>query len=159
MDALAAIVAAAGDRPLGGDRAWTGSLRDGYLARTSHYCRPILDVVVTRDTVSSDAQKGLAMVPDYQALAEWDALEKRRLGTCRALIGRSRIMDGSVKPSLLVGCEIDAVPLFAGGRNDRDGREHDQHDNGKRFRIVRFAARERERVLREAAFDLRGAGG
>jgi len=38
----------------------------------------VLDVVVTRDVVSSDAAKGLAGVPDHQALAAWDALEARR---------------------------------------------------------------------------------
>jgi acetolactate synthase-1/2/3 large subunit len=38
----------------------------------------VLDIVVTRDAVSSDAEKGLAVVPDYQALAEWDRLERER---------------------------------------------------------------------------------
>ena len=38
----------------------------------------VIDVIVSRDAVSSDAQKGLAEVPDYQALSEWDALERGR---------------------------------------------------------------------------------
>ena len=41
----------------------------------------VLDVIVTRDAVSSDATKGLAVVPDYQALAAWDVLERERHGT------------------------------------------------------------------------------
>jgi len=38
----------------------------------------VLDVIVTRDAVSSDGTKGLAIVPDYQALTDWDILEQRR---------------------------------------------------------------------------------
>ena len=38
----------------------------------------LLDVVVTRDAVSSDAGKGLGWVPDRQALTAWDDAEKRR---------------------------------------------------------------------------------
>jgi acetolactate synthase-1/2/3 large subunit len=40
----------------------------------------VLDVIVSRDAMSSDASKGLATVPDYQALVDWDALERRRRG-------------------------------------------------------------------------------
>jgi acetolactate synthase-1/2/3 large subunit len=38
----------------------------------------VIDVVVTRDAVSSDGSKGLAIVPDYQALADWDTAEQKR---------------------------------------------------------------------------------
>ena len=38
----------------------------------------LLDVVVTRDALSSDAGKGLGWVPDYQALTAWDDAEKER---------------------------------------------------------------------------------
>ena len=38
----------------------------------------LLDVVVTRDAVSSDAGKGLGWVPDRQALTAWDEAEQRR---------------------------------------------------------------------------------
>ena len=38
----------------------------------------LLDVVVTRDALSSDAGKGLGWVPDYQALTAWDDAEKAR---------------------------------------------------------------------------------
>jgi hypothetical protein len=35
---------------------------------------------VTRDAASSDAGKGLAIVPDFQALTAWDTLERERRG-------------------------------------------------------------------------------
>ncbi len=38
----------------------------------------LLDVVVTRDAVSSDAGKGLGWVPDRQALTAWDDAEQER---------------------------------------------------------------------------------
>jgi acetolactate synthase-1/2/3 large subunit len=38
----------------------------------------LLDVVVTRDAVSPDGVSGLPVVPDTQALAAWDDLEKAR---------------------------------------------------------------------------------
>jgi len=38
----------------------------------------VIDVVTSQDAVSSDAQKGLGFVPDYQALMAWDEAERRR---------------------------------------------------------------------------------
>jgi thiamine pyrophosphate-dependent acetolactate synthase large subunit-like protein len=38
----------------------------------------LIDVVLTQDAVSSDADKGLGFVPDYQALTAWDDAERRR---------------------------------------------------------------------------------
>jgi acetolactate synthase-1/2/3 large subunit len=38
----------------------------------------VIDVVTSRDAVSSDAQKGLGFVPDYQALTAWDDAERKR---------------------------------------------------------------------------------
>ncbi len=38
----------------------------------------VIDVVTSQQAVSSDAQKGLGFVPDYQALTAWDAAERRR---------------------------------------------------------------------------------
>ncbi len=38
----------------------------------------LLDVVVTRNALSSDAGKGLGWVPDYQALTSWDDAERAR---------------------------------------------------------------------------------
>ena len=39
----------------------------------------VIDVVTSRD-VSSDATKGLSVVPDYQPLSAWDDAERRRRG-------------------------------------------------------------------------------
>ncbi len=38
----------------------------------------VIDVVTSQGAVSSDAQKGLGFVPDYQALTAWDDAERRR---------------------------------------------------------------------------------
>lgn len=38
----------------------------------------VIDVVTSREAVSSDAKKGLGFVPDYQALTAWDDAERRR---------------------------------------------------------------------------------
>jgi acetolactate synthase-1/2/3 large subunit len=38
----------------------------------------LIDVVTSQDAVSSDAQKGLGFVPDYQALTVWDEAEQKR---------------------------------------------------------------------------------
>ncbi len=38
----------------------------------------VIDVVTSQDAVSSDAQKGLGFVPDYQALLAWDDAERKR---------------------------------------------------------------------------------
>lgn len=38
----------------------------------------VVDVVTSREAVSSDAQKGLGFVPDYQALTAWDDAERKR---------------------------------------------------------------------------------
>lgn len=40
----------------------------------------LIDVVTSQNAVSSDAQKGLGFVPDYQALTAWDEAERRRRG-------------------------------------------------------------------------------
>jgi len=52
-------------------------LRDA-LARAFANAPALVDVVVTRDTVSSDLEKGLSIVPDYQALTAWDNAERER---------------------------------------------------------------------------------
>ena len=38
----------------------------------------LVDVVTSQPAVSSDAQKGLGFVPDYQALTAWDEAERKR---------------------------------------------------------------------------------
>jgi acetolactate synthase-1/2/3 large subunit len=40
----------------------------------------LLDIVVTPEAVSSDAETGLAWVPDLQPLAAWDKAERRWRG-------------------------------------------------------------------------------
>ena len=39
----------------------------------------LVDVVVTRHAASTDLDKGLSIVPDYQPLSAWDAAERKRL--------------------------------------------------------------------------------
>lgn len=48
------------------------------LARCLANAPALLDVIVTREVVSSDFQKGLSVVPDYQALSAWDQAERER---------------------------------------------------------------------------------
>jgi acetolactate synthase-1/2/3 large subunit len=50
------------------------------LERAPANAPALLDVLVTREAVSSDAQKGLSTVPDYQALTTWDEAERQRQG-------------------------------------------------------------------------------
>ena len=38
----------------------------------------LIDVVTSQHAVSSDAQKGLGFVPDFQALTAWDDAERQR---------------------------------------------------------------------------------
>jgi acetolactate synthase-1/2/3 large subunit len=38
----------------------------------------LVDVVTSQTVISSDAQKGLGFVPDYQALTAWDEAERKR---------------------------------------------------------------------------------
>lgn len=48
------------------------------LARALAHAPALVDVVTSQSVVSSDAQKGLGFVPDYQALTAWDEAEQRR---------------------------------------------------------------------------------
>lgn len=41
----------------------------------------VIDVVTSQEAVSSDAQKGLGFVPDYQPLTAWDDAERKRRET------------------------------------------------------------------------------
>ncbi|HEX6137884.1 MAG TPA: thiamine pyrophosphate-binding protein [Casimicrobiaceae bacterium] len=51
---------------------------DGAFERAFAHAPALLDVVVTRDTLSSDLEKGLSLVPDYQPLTAWDNAERER---------------------------------------------------------------------------------
>ncbi|MDH4059839.1 MAG: thiamine pyrophosphate-binding protein [Aquincola sp.] len=50
-----------------------GAIRDAFANAPA-----LIDVVTTRDAMSSDAGKGLGWVPDRQALTAWDAAEQAR---------------------------------------------------------------------------------
>lgn len=48
------------------------------LRRALENAPAVIDVVTSQDAVSSDAVKGLGIVPDYQALMAWDDAERAR---------------------------------------------------------------------------------
>jgi len=48
------------------------------LRRALENAPALVDVLVSQQVVSSDAQKGLGFVPDYQPLTPWDEAEQRR---------------------------------------------------------------------------------
>ncbi len=50
------------------------------LCRAFANAPAVVDVVLTRDAVSSDFEKGLSLVPDLQALTAWDLAERKRRG-------------------------------------------------------------------------------
>lgn len=51
----------------------------GAIERALAHAPALIDVVTTRDAMSSDAGKGLGWVPDRQALTAWDEAEQARL--------------------------------------------------------------------------------
>jgi acetolactate synthase-1/2/3 large subunit len=63
-----------------GERVTDPAELEGALQRALANAPAVLDVVVTRDAVSSDSGKGLGFVPAYQALDAWDVAERRRRG-------------------------------------------------------------------------------
>jgi acetolactate synthase-1/2/3 large subunit len=48
------------------------------LQRALQNAPALVDVVTSQTVLSSDAQKGLGFVPDYQALTAWDEAERKR---------------------------------------------------------------------------------
>jgi acetolactate synthase-1/2/3 large subunit len=50
----------------------------GALKRALANAPALIDVVTSQTVLSSDAQKGLGFVPDYQALFAWDEAEQKR---------------------------------------------------------------------------------
>lgn len=50
----------------------------GALRRAIDNAPALVDVVTSQAVISSDAQKGLGYVPDYQALTAWDDAERKR---------------------------------------------------------------------------------
>jgi len=63
---------------LHGERVTDPARLDGALVDAFAKAPALLDVVVTRDALSSDAGKGLGWVPTYQALTAWDEAERAR---------------------------------------------------------------------------------
>ena len=63
---------------LHGERVTDPARLKGALEEAFAKAPALLDVVVTRDALSSDAGKGLGWVPDRQALTAWDEAEQAR---------------------------------------------------------------------------------
>ncbi|HJZ30382.1 MAG TPA: thiamine pyrophosphate-binding protein [Hyphomicrobiaceae bacterium] len=53
----------------------------GALERALKNAPALVDVVTSQTVISSDAQKGLGFVPDFQALTVWDEAERKRRQT------------------------------------------------------------------------------
>jgi acetolactate synthase-1/2/3 large subunit len=61
-----------------GERVDDPAALAGAIRRALDNAPAVIDVITSRDAVSSDARKGLGFVPDYQALTAWDEAERRR---------------------------------------------------------------------------------
>ncbi|HZD91476.1 MAG TPA: thiamine pyrophosphate-dependent enzyme, partial [Pseudolabrys sp.] len=63
---------------LHGERVETADDLVPALQRALQNAPALIDVVTSQTVISSDAQKGLGFVPDYQALTAWDEAEQKR---------------------------------------------------------------------------------
>jgi acyl-CoA synthetase (AMP-forming)/AMP-acid ligase II len=63
-----------------GERVERAQDLQGALRRALANAPALVDVVTSQSVISSDAQKGLGFVPDFQALTAWDNAERRRRG-------------------------------------------------------------------------------
>ena len=63
-----------------GERVEHADDLNGAITRALEKAPAVVDVVTSRDAPSSDANKGLGFVPNYQPLAAWDDAEQRRRG-------------------------------------------------------------------------------
>ncbi|HTR14342.1 MAG TPA: thiamine pyrophosphate-binding protein [Roseiarcus sp.] len=61
-----------------GERVERAEQLPGALRRALDNAPALIDVVTSQTVVSSDAQKGLGFVPDFQALTAWDEAERKR---------------------------------------------------------------------------------
>ncbi|EWY40764.1 acetolactate synthase [Skermanella stibiiresistens SB22] len=77
---------AAMGRALGafGERVENADDLPSALRRALENAPAVLDVVTSQSVASSDANKGLGFVPDYQPLTAWDDAERKRRGTAGA---------------------------------------------------------------------------
>jgi acetolactate synthase-1/2/3 large subunit len=65
---------------LHGERVEKAEELAGALKRALANAPALVDVVTSQTVLSSDAQKGLGFVPDFQALFAWDEAEQKRRG-------------------------------------------------------------------------------
>lgn len=63
-----------------GERVEDPAELEAAIRRALAHAPAVIDVVTSQDAVSSDAEKGLGFVPDYQALTAWDDAERKRRG-------------------------------------------------------------------------------
>lgn len=63
-----------------GERVEKPEQLKGALQRALQNAPALIDVVTSQTVMSSDAQKGLGFVPDFQALTAWDEAERKRRG-------------------------------------------------------------------------------
>ena len=61
-----------------GERVERASDLSAALQRALKSAPALIDVVTSQSVLSSDAQKGLGFVPDFQALTTWDEAERKR---------------------------------------------------------------------------------
>jgi acetolactate synthase I/II/III large subunit len=61
-----------------GERVEKPSELEGALRRALKNAPALVDVVTSQSVLSTDAQKGLGFVPDFQALTAWDDAERKR---------------------------------------------------------------------------------
>ena len=61
-----------------GERVEKPSELEGALHRALKNAPALVDVVTSQSVLSTDAQKGLGFVPDFQALTAWDDAERKR---------------------------------------------------------------------------------
>ena len=90
---------AAMGRALGayGERVENADDLPAALRRALENAPAVLDVVTSQSVASSDGNKGLGFVPDYQPLTAWDDAEKKRRETPESRQtepGRGRTMSG-----------------------------------------------------------------
>ncbi len=65
----------------GGERVEKPADLPGALQRALKNAPALIDVVTSQSVISSDAQKGLGFVPNFQALTAWDDAERKRRET------------------------------------------------------------------------------
>ena len=61
-----------------GERVTVAEELEGAIARALENAPAVVDVVTTREAVSSDSRKGLGFVPEFQPLTTWDEAERKR---------------------------------------------------------------------------------